>query len=211
VNLAIDTDALIKLTKSSSKRAVGTAFTVFVPSEVQKECVEQGKAGGFPDALRVEENIGRGVLRVRKPKRSAKTDAIVKDLRLSGGARITTSSRPFSQALSGPAGDITITASEAISISGQNTGLFSNTQGSGLGGDITLRAPDIRLSDASTVSATSSKGGNAGSITLAGGSFRMSNASLTTEATRKPDARLPHRSRHTRAAPRTDDRPLRMD
>lgn len=85
MNLAIDTDALIKLTKSSSKGAVGTAFTVLVPSEVQRECVQQGKAGGFPDALRVEENIERGVLRVRKPKRSARTDAIVKDLRLSGG------------------------------------------------------------------------------------------------------------------------------
>ena len=85
MNLAIDTDALIKLTKSSSKGAVGTAFTVLVPSEVQRECVQQGKAGGFADALRVEDNIGKGVLTVRKPKRSSRTEAIVKDLRLSGG------------------------------------------------------------------------------------------------------------------------------
>lgn len=85
MNLGIDTDALIKLTKGSSKGAVGAAFTVLVPSEVQRECVQQGKAGGFPDALRVEENIARGVLRVRRPKRSAKTEAMVKDLRLSGG------------------------------------------------------------------------------------------------------------------------------
>ena len=62
MNLAIDTDALIKLTKSSSKSAVGKAFTVLVPPEVQRECVEQGKAGGFPDALRVEENVEKGVL-----------------------------------------------------------------------------------------------------------------------------------------------------
>src|SRR3989442_11709460 len=66
MNLAIDTDALIKLTKSSSKSAVGKAFTVLVPPEVERECVEQGKAGGFPDALRVEENVERGVLTVRK-------------------------------------------------------------------------------------------------------------------------------------------------
>ena len=85
MNLAIDTDALIKLTKSSSKGAVGAAFTVLVPSEVQRECVQQGKAGGFADALRVEENIERGVLTVRKPKRSSRTEAIVSDLRLSGG------------------------------------------------------------------------------------------------------------------------------
>lgn len=85
MNLAIDTDALIKLTKSSSKGTIGTAFTVLVPSEVQREAVQQGKAGGFPDALRVEENIEKGVLTVRKPKRSPRTEAIVKDLRLSGG------------------------------------------------------------------------------------------------------------------------------
>jgi len=85
MNLAIDTDALIKLTKSSSKSAVGKAFTVLVPPEVERECVEQGKAGGFPDALRVEENVEKGVLTVRKPKRSARTEAMVGDLRLSGG------------------------------------------------------------------------------------------------------------------------------
>src|SRR2546421_9741600 len=85
MNLAIDTDALIKLTKSSSKSAVGKAFTVLVPPEVQRECVEQGKAGGFPDALRVEEDVEKGVLTVRKPQRSAKTEALVGDLRPSGG------------------------------------------------------------------------------------------------------------------------------
>ena len=85
MKLALDTDALIKLTKSSSKAAVGKAFTLLVPTEVQRECVEQGKAGGFPDALRVEENIKEGVVSVRKPKRSARTEAIVGDLRLSGG------------------------------------------------------------------------------------------------------------------------------
>ena len=85
MNLAMDTDALIKLAKSSAKEPVGAAFAVFVPSEVHRECVEQGKAGGFPDALRVEENIERGVLTVRKPQRSVRTEAIVRDLKLSGG------------------------------------------------------------------------------------------------------------------------------
>ena len=85
MNLAIDTDALIKLTKSSSKAAVGKAFVVLVPTEVQRECVQQGKAGGFPDAIRVEENIEKGVVIVQEPKRSTRTEAIVRDLRLSGG------------------------------------------------------------------------------------------------------------------------------
>ncbi len=85
MNLAMDTDALIKLTKSSAKGAVGAAFAILVPSEVQRECVQQGKVGGFPDALRVEENIERGVLTVKKPQRSVRTEAVVRDLRLSGG------------------------------------------------------------------------------------------------------------------------------
>jgi hypothetical protein len=81
----MDTDALIKLTKSSAKGLVGASFAIFLPSEVHRESVEQGKAGGFPDALRVEENIEKGVLIVRKPQRSRRTEAIVRDLKLSGG------------------------------------------------------------------------------------------------------------------------------
>src|SRR2546423_13582511 len=85
MNLAVDTDALIKLTKSSSKSAVGKAFTVLVPPEVERECVEQGKAGGVPDALRGEENVEKGGLTGRKPKRPARTEAMGGGLRLSGG------------------------------------------------------------------------------------------------------------------------------
>ncbi len=85
MNLAIDTDALIKLTKCSAKEAVGAAFVAHVPGDVRRECVEQGKAGGFPDALRVEANIKNGVLSVRKPKRTATTERLIRDLRLSGG------------------------------------------------------------------------------------------------------------------------------
>jgi len=85
VNLALDSDALIKLAKSSAKEIVGLNYTLFLPPEVRRECVEQGKAGGFPDAVRVEENIRSGRLRVRRPKPSGQTEALVKDLRLRGG------------------------------------------------------------------------------------------------------------------------------
>jgi len=85
VNLALDSDALIKLAKSSAKEIVGSNYTLLLPPEVRRECVEQGKAGGFPDAVRVEENIRSGRLRVRRPKRSGRTEALVKDLRLLGG------------------------------------------------------------------------------------------------------------------------------
>ena len=85
MNLAFDTDALIKLTRCSAKEAVGAAFGAYLPGDVHRECVEQGKAGGFPDALRVEANIKKGVLSVRKPRRTPGTEKLIRDLRLSGG------------------------------------------------------------------------------------------------------------------------------
>lgn len=85
MNLAIDTDALIKLTRCSAKEAVGAAFATYLPTAVHRECVEQGKAGGFPDSLRVETNIERGMLFIQKPKRTLRTERLVRDLKLSGG------------------------------------------------------------------------------------------------------------------------------
>lgn len=49
------------------------------------ECVEQGKQGGHPDALKVEENIKRGRIRVRNIRKSEHGETIVRDLRLKGG------------------------------------------------------------------------------------------------------------------------------
>jgi len=85
MRLVIDTDALIKLTKSGAKELVGTNFGVLLPPQVRVECVDQGKLGGFPDAIRIEDNIRRGLMKVRKPQRTARTEAIVRELRLIGG------------------------------------------------------------------------------------------------------------------------------
>jgi hypothetical protein len=85
VNVALDSDVVIKMTKSSLKEAVVSAFSVFLPSEVEVECVEQGKQGGHADALRVEENIKRGRIQVRGTRRSGRAETIVRDLRLKSG------------------------------------------------------------------------------------------------------------------------------
>ena len=76
---------MIKMTKSSLKETLVSAFSVFVPPGVVMECVEQGKQGGHADALKVEENIKRGRIRVRRPRKSGRVEAIVRDLRLKGG------------------------------------------------------------------------------------------------------------------------------
>ena len=53
MDLAVDADVVIKMTKTSLKETVVSSFTVLIPPEVAVECVEQGMAGGHPDALAV--------------------------------------------------------------------------------------------------------------------------------------------------------------
>ena len=81
----MDTDAMIKLTKGSVKETVAKAFTLTLPPQVRQECVDQGKTGGYPDAFRIEENLRRRVLTEARGKRSPRTEALIRDLRLSGG------------------------------------------------------------------------------------------------------------------------------
>ena len=96
---------------------------------------------------------------------------------------------------SGPAGRIDANASESITITGSSptgesvlplqTGIFSTTAGTGPGGNITLRAPQIRLADGGTISASSTGGpsATAGSIDITFGSlFQMDHASISTDS-----------------------------
>jgi hypothetical protein len=65
------------------------------------------------------------------------------------------------------------------------TGIFSTTAGTGPGGNITLRAPQIRLADGGTISASSTGGpsATAGSIDITFGSlFQMDHASISTDS-----------------------------
>ena len=76
---------MIKVTKASAKETLAKAFTLVLPPEVRRECVEQGKAGGHPDAIRIEENLRKGLLSESRGKRSSETEAVIRDLRLAGG------------------------------------------------------------------------------------------------------------------------------
>lgn len=76
---------MIKVTKGSAKETLAKAFTLVLPREVRRECVEQGKAGGHPDAVRIEENLRMGLLVESRGKRSSETEALIRNLRLAGG------------------------------------------------------------------------------------------------------------------------------
>jgi filamentous hemagglutinin family protein len=91
-------------------------------------------------------------------------------LSVASGAQITSSSG-FTQRLvfhvgTGQGGDITIAAEDVVSIAGQNSGLFSETNGSGRGGDLTLHGRELQLTEGARISATSSGTGDAGRLTL---------------------------------------------
>ena len=104
----------------------------------------------------------------------------VSQLTIKAGSKISSSSRPLS---SGPAGKIKINASEGVSIFGEDSGLFTFSEGEGTGGEISLTASSLSLNDRAIISAFSSGPGEAGQIFLnAGDQFVSQNSSVTTEA-----------------------------
>ena len=62
MNVAMDADCLIKLTKAGLKERVCEAWTVTIPGCVRRETVNQ--APSLPDAVRIRENIEMGRLSV---------------------------------------------------------------------------------------------------------------------------------------------------
>ena len=65
----MDTDCLIKLTKSKLKELVCSNFSVIIPQAVKKEVIDN--AGRHPDSIVVEENIANKLLTVDKMKAPA--------------------------------------------------------------------------------------------------------------------------------------------
>ncbi len=99
-------------------------------------------------------------------------DVQVRQLTLRDGGQVSASARSGS---SGHGGLLTVTATESVSISGAgsagyDSGLYSNTEGSGNAGTIMLKAPNIQVgTDGSIETRTfSSNNGNAGQITIMG-------------------------------------------
>ena len=109
----------------------------------------------------------------------------ISNLTMSGGAQIKTSSQPFFLSSEVPrgAGDIHVTATDTISLTGTGTGLFSETTGAGTAGTIAMHANAVTLSNGSKVTSSSTGSGNAGNIQInAGNQFAMTNSSVTTQA-----------------------------
>ncbi len=76
---------LIKITKASIKDVIIPGFEVDVTFEVKNETVDQGKAGGHPDALTIEENIMKGRLIVVGGGVTRTTERLIASLNLLGG------------------------------------------------------------------------------------------------------------------------------
>ncbi len=121
-------------------------------------------------ARSLELSAGGSILAETRAKgRGGDVSLSVGDLTLSSGGTIATSSRPTFAAQFGPAGTTTITATGTVSLAGAKSGISSNTQGSGAGGDVRVQALQVRLAEQATISATSSGAGNAGVISVTAG------------------------------------------
>lgn len=65
----IDSDALIKLTKSEILEVVCCHYKCITTSEVKNECVDEGKKRLFADALKIENFINKNLLKIVDLKR----------------------------------------------------------------------------------------------------------------------------------------------
>jgi len=81
----MDTDALIKIAKSSLKELIVSNISIHIPNAVKEESVDEGKAKGYPDALLLEKNLQVGKISVDKTKRRISDESITRDLQLIGG------------------------------------------------------------------------------------------------------------------------------
>jgi len=113
---------------------------------------------------------------------------------LSGGKLTSSSALEFPNAPppSGSAGSVTIqglagpsSSAQTLSIDGPNSGIFTDTQGTGIGGDIHVAtSQSATLSNGATISASSSGTGDAGNISInAGQLLNMSDSSIKTQST----------------------------
>jgi large exoprotein involved in heme utilization and adhesion len=91
--------------------------------------------------------------------------AKVASLNVSGGSALSSSTIGST----GNGGQLIVHAADDISFTGEFSGVYSGSSGDGTGGNITLRAREIRLADGARVSARSKGTGDAGSIEIAAG------------------------------------------
>lgn len=71
--LLIDSDALIKLTKSGLLEGICRHYNCTITTEVKNESVDEGKKRLYKDALKIEEIINKKLLKITNLKKSRKT------------------------------------------------------------------------------------------------------------------------------------------
>ncbi len=108
---------------------------------------------------------------------SGNVSMTAKDISFTKGANITTSTYN-----TGHGGDVTITASGTVSIKGDTSGISTNTSNFtesdvGAGGNITVTAQTLNLSEKARIDASSFRGGKAGKIILNAADIYMDNES----------------------------------
>jgi len=85
MKVVMDSDALIKIAKSSLKDLVVSNISVHISNGVKKESIEEGKAAGFADAILLEKNVSLGKISVVSTGKRKEVEAMIKDLELEGG------------------------------------------------------------------------------------------------------------------------------
>jgi len=85
MRVVMDSDVLIKIAKASVKDIIVSNIDVFVPVEVKREAVDEGKAGGYPDAIVMEDNIRKGKVKVVGAQPDELTESLIESLHLLGG------------------------------------------------------------------------------------------------------------------------------
>lgn len=113
------------------------------------------------------------------PQRGGDIIINVNSAQVQGGAAISANTTG-----AGHGGRVQVTATEEVALSGPGSGVFTDAEGSGAGGDIFVRAATIGIRDGATVSAKSTETGDAGNVYLiAGNSIFLDGSAVTTEAT----------------------------
>jgi large exoprotein involved in heme utilization and adhesion len=84
----------------------------------------------------------------------------------------------------GQGGSVTVTAENALTITGRDSGLRATASGSGRGGDIAIQAHQLQLTDGASLTAESTGTGNAGNVTITTqDSFLSTHGTVVTRAT----------------------------
>jgi rRNA-processing protein FCF1 len=66
MEILMDADCLIKLTKAGLKEFICKEEKIVIPGTVKREVVDAGKSKGYPDAELIEENIRHGLITLAK-------------------------------------------------------------------------------------------------------------------------------------------------